>query len=85
METEEQSDLKNEIKKQLVIGLFTIAVVTLAVYVEYKAAEEAGTHELEAKVRGWRDRQRQADEFEKMVTRDMNKVMFEVYQVLGHV
>ena len=82
---EETEVVKEEVKKQAVIAVFMLVSIAAAVWLEYKIAEEMGTHEHAARWQAWWDRRRRAAELEETVRRDMSKVMFEVSLVLGYV
>lgn len=82
---DEEQPLREVVVKQVVIGVIMLTVTALAVWVEYAAAEEMGTHSGEAKIRGWWERRRRQAEFEETVRRDLNRVMFEAAMILGAV
>jgi hypothetical protein len=85
MPSQSDEELKTELKKQLIIGLCSVLVVALAVWVEYAAAEEMGTHEQRGRLQSWWDGLKRRREFEETVKRDLNKVMFEAALILGAV
>jgi len=78
----ERDTWKSELQKQLIAGAVVLCVAALAVWVQYRAAEEMSTGGWAGRIAFWRReverRQTEEDQFRKAA----NRMLFEAYSIV---